>query len=75
MDDNRSPFAEGMMWVNRILTASLVLVIPPFVGNWLDGKYQTSPLLLILGALFGLIAAAWHYYKIAVALSKENGEP
>ena len=70
--DDRSPIAQGMVWVSQIMTASLVLVIPPFVGNWLDKTYQTSPLLLIFGALFGVLASGWHFYKIFVALTKEQ---
>lgn len=70
-EDDRSPFAKAMGWVSQIFTASLALVIPPFVGNWLDQKYQTFPLLFILGALFGAVASGWHFYKIFLALSKE----
>jgi F0F1-type ATP synthase assembly protein I len=66
-----NPIAHGMMWVHRIMTAALMLVIPPFVGNWLDKHWAMSPWLLILGTLMGMAASSWHFYRILVALSKE----
>lgn len=71
-NDDRSPFAQAMGWANQIITASLVLVVPPLLGNWLDRWLGTFPLYFILGAVFGVVSAAWHFYKIFVALTKEE---
>jgi F0F1-type ATP synthase assembly protein I len=70
--DDRSPIAQAMGWVNQIITASLVLVVPPFTGNWLDRRLDTFPLWFIVGAVFGVVASGWHFYKIFVALTKEE---
>lgn len=72
--DDRSQTAKALGWVNQIIAASLVLVIPVVGGNWLDGKYNTSPLCLILGALFGFAASGWHFYKLIVSISKAEND-
>lgn len=32
------------------------------VGHWLDGWFETDPLLLVVGGTAGLVAACVHFY-------------
>jgi F0F1-type ATP synthase assembly protein I len=36
-------------------------------GYWLDGKLGTSPLCFLIGGLFGMAAAGYHFYRTAAA--------
>ena len=33
------------------------------VGYWVDGRLGTRPLFFLVGAVFGLLAAFWQFYK------------
>jgi hypothetical protein len=39
-------------------------------GHWLDGKLGTEPLFFLLGGLFGMAAAGYHFYKTTAARRK-----
>jgi F0F1-type ATP synthase assembly protein I len=39
-------------------------------GYWLDGKLGTEPLFFLLGGLFGMAAAGYHFYKTTAARRK-----
>lgn len=39
-------------------------------GYWLDGKLSTEPLFFLLGGLFGMAAAGYHFYKTTAARRK-----
>lgn len=45
-------------------------------GSWLDGKYGTQPLWVIVGLLLGIIVAIYGVYQMLLPLikSKNNGE-
>jgi hypothetical protein len=36
-------------------------------GHWLDGKLGTAPLFFLLGGLFGMAAAGYHFYRTTAA--------
>ena len=36
-------------------------------GYWLDGKLGTEPLFFLLGGLFGMAAAGYHFYRTVAA--------
>ncbi len=42
------------------------------LGNWLDGKFGTSPILLLAGLIAGLVAAFWGIYQMIIPLMKDN---
>ena len=42
------------------------------LGNWLDGKFDTTPILLLLGLVLGLVAAFWGVYQMLIPFIKEN---
>lgn len=54
----------AMMWVQRITTISLEMVLPAGAGYWLDEKFGTEPWLVAIGAIFGLSAAMWHLLQM-----------
>ena len=39
-------------------------------GHWLDGKLGTEPVFFLLGALFGMAAAGYHFFKMTAARRK-----
>ena len=47
------------------------------VGLWLDGKFNTEPLLVLVGLLLGLIVAIFGVYEMLLPLlqkRRENGD-
>jgi ATP synthase protein I len=42
------------------------------LGHWLDGKLNTSPILLLVGLVLGLVAAFWGVYQMLIPFIKDN---
>jgi ATP synthase protein I len=40
-------------------------------GHWLDGKFQTAPLFMIIGAVLGFIAGIYLLLKEAIRANKD----
>jgi F0F1-type ATP synthase assembly protein I len=55
--DNRSPIALAYQWSARITSISLELVVPVLAGYWLDQRWGTLPLVLIVGVILGFTTA------------------
>jgi len=34
------------------------------VGHWLDGKLGTTPAFVLAGAVVGILAAGYHFYRL-----------
>jgi len=58
-----------------------ILVVAPlvgfFIGDWMDGKTKTAPLLTILGLILGFVAAAKEIMvliKRGTSSDKKNGQ-
>jgi ATP synthase protein I len=43
-----------------------------WLGLWLDGKFNTAPILLLIGLLLGLIAAFGGVFRMLVPFMKDN---
>lgn len=60
----------GISWRQAMGTVGLALAIPwmigvpALIGWWLDKKYATTPLWLIVGFALGLFATAMDIYKL-----------
>lgn len=71
-DGNNSPGKStgGISWRQATGTVGLALAIPwmigvpALIGWWLDKKFATSPLLLIIGLVLGLIGTALDIYQL-----------
>ncbi|MFT5526846.1 MAG: hypothetical protein ACI9HK_004826 [Pirellulaceae bacterium] len=51
--------AEGMIWVSRITTVALEMVLPGLAGLWLDNQLGTQ-FISLLGFAVGVPLGIWH---------------
>lgn len=71
-NDNR----DGISWRAATTTVGLALAIPSMlfvpalVGWWIDRKYDTSPLWLIIGLVIGMVATAFDVYRLLKRLGQ-----
>ena len=54
LEDKRSAISIGFAWGYRLMSLSLVVALTAFLGHWLDNRWNTSPVLLIVGVFLGL---------------------
>lgn len=40
-------------------------------GMWLDSKFNTQPILILAGLIFGLVVAFWGVYQMLIPMIKE----
>jgi ATP synthase protein I len=59
-----------MEWSSRITTISLEMIIPPAMGYWLDQRWNTKVLCLIIGAVLGFATAFGSLLRLARSLDK-----
>ena len=57
--DDRTMMAKALGLAYAVISASLEMVAPIAIGYWLDNRYQTSPLFVLLGLVLGLAAWGW----------------
>ena len=70
MQKNRNPF-QAMALMSAIVSQLVgSILIGIFAGRWLDGKWDTEPIFLIIGLLLGLAAGVYsmlvsirHFYS------------
>ena len=72
--DSRTPMAVAMLWVSKITTVSLTMVLPALGGWWLDNVCGTAPWLLITGAMVGM-AAGFRQLLQLVATPESRRKP
>jgi hypothetical protein len=63
--DDRSPLALAYQWSARITSISLELLLPMLIGLWLDQRWGTLPLLLIVGVILGFVTATLSLLRLA----------
>jgi len=59
-----------MYWATRISSVGFAMVLPAALGYWLDGKWGTSPWLVISGACLGFLASMLELLKLVRLLDK-----
>ena len=48
------------------VTLAVTVLLGVAVGHWLDGKLGTRPAFVLAGAVVGLVAAGYHFYRLVV---------
>ncbi len=53
-----------MVWVSRISTVSLEMILPAVGGHWLDGRWGSGPWCVSLGAILGFALGMRHLLQM-----------
>ncbi len=60
----------------RLIGAAFYIGICIFLGVWgglwLDNRFNTQPILLLVGLVLGLVVAFWGVYQMVLPLLKDN---
>lgn len=67
---NRWPAAARLIGVGWFIGISIVLGI--LGGQWLDNKYNTNPIFIVVGLILGLIVAGYGVYQMLQPLLKNK---
>ena len=62
--DDRSPTAKALSKVSEISTISLMMVIPAFIGHFVDKHFGTVILFTALGLVVGVFGAIMQLIKL-----------
>jgi F0F1-type ATP synthase assembly protein I len=68
--DDRSPIVLAYMWSFRITSISLEMVVPLLIGYWLDQRWGTGVLCLVIGGILGFFTA----FSSLLRLTKSSGK-
>jgi F0F1-type ATP synthase assembly protein I len=56
-------------WLGIGSSLAVTVLLCLWVGHWLDEKYGTEPRYFLVGAVFGLLAAFYHFYRMYKSLT------
>ncbi len=59
-----SPLAIGYMWSVRISSIGIEMGLVAYAGHWLDLRFGTSPILLLLASAFAMVLLFVHLMAI-----------
>ena len=59
-------------WSSRLTVIGLEMALPAAGGYWLDRRFGTAPVFVILGAILGFAAGMFHLLQIAKEQGKDN---
>jgi ATP synthase protein I len=72
-DDQDKPdklIKEYAPYLGLGLQLAITVVVMVFLGLWLDGKFNTSPLLTIVCSFLGVFAALYNFIKTVLKSGK-----
>jgi ATP synthase protein I len=67
-EEDRSPYSIAMEWTARISVISMEMVVPMVIGVWLDSRWRTLPLCVIIGGALGF----WTALQSLLQISKQR---
>lgn len=72
---NQSGVSQAYRSVGPYLTLGVQFVVNilvcVFAGRWLDGYFETHPVFIILGSLFGIAAGFYHFFKVVLNMDRK----
>ena len=76
--DKPSSLSQAYRSVGPYLTLGIQLIVTilvcVFAGQWADGKFDTSPLLTLIGGLIGIATGFYHFFKAVLKMDRKSEE-
>ena len=72
MVDDRSPSAKAMSIVSQITTIGLLAIVPIVIGSWVDGRFGTKPIFILVSVVFGFTAAGFQLMQLVRKLERDR---
>ena len=73
-----SSYGEAMRVMGPYITLGiqfvLIILICVYAGHWADGKFDTAPILTLVGGLFGIAAGFYQFLKEVLGWDKKDGD-
>ncbi len=63
--DGRNAVTRGYVLASRVTSIGMQMAIPPAIGWWADGRLNSTPWLLSLGAVVGFVVSLLELLKLA----------
>jgi ATP synthase protein I len=63
--ESRSPLAVGVTWASRVTALGLEFALPALAGYFLDQRWRTGPVLILVGTALGFAVGMMHLLRIA----------
>ena len=54
------------------LVATILLCV--FAGHWADGKFDSAPVLTLIGGLLGIAAGFYHFFRAVLKMDGKSKE-
>ena len=70
--DGRNSVARGYVVASRVMSIGMQMAVPPAIGWWADGKFNTAPWLLCLGAVIGFAVSMTELVQLARESNKSK---
>ncbi len=67
-------YREAGPYLGLGLQLAATIVIFLLIGKWLDGEFNTSPVLMVVGGFIGAVAGLYSFLKTVISLNKKQME-
>lgn len=69
---NRSKIIQELApYMTLGLDFAITIGLFALLGYWLDGKYNTKPMWMLILSLFGILVAFYKFFKVVLKKKKE----
>ncbi|MFM9963150.1 MAG: AtpZ/AtpI family protein [Planctomycetaceae bacterium] len=73
--DSEPPMVVAQRLVHQVISIALEMALPVWLGFWLDGRWGTSPWLVVLGACLGFFVAGASFARLIKRLTPPPKTP
>ncbi len=68
--DRAKIIKEMSPYITLGLDFALTVLLLSLLGYWLDNKYDTSPMWVLICSLFGIVVAFYKFFKVVMKKKK-----
>jgi ATP synthase protein I len=67
-----SGLRETAPYLGLGIQLAAVVLVSYFVGSWADGKFNTTPWLMLTGVTIGVVGGFWQFLRTVMDLTKKD---